>query len=100
QRLQRFRLALALERTAQRERAREGDRNPQDSRCAILRRLSFPDEREREDERALDCEEQRRVGDLAASDLHREVLSQDQPDRPEHRYAPRRDITARYVERS
>ena len=82
QRAQRLGLALALERAA---------RAPAFPANAIaihriaaprrLRRRALAHERKREHQDARHREEQRRVGDLAAAHLDRQVLAQDQPGR-------------------
>ena len=89
---QRFRLALAFERPAQRERAGKGDRDPEDTGRAVLGRLPFLHQREGKHQDARDREEQRRVGDLEAAHLDGQVLSQHEPGGPAN-ITPRRALS-------
>ena len=79
QRAERLALPFALECAAERERARERDRNPQDARGSVTERRALADETEGEDEDAGNCEEERRVDDLPAADLDEQVLARDEP---------------------
>jgi hypothetical protein len=84
QRAQRFRLTFALEGPTECERASEGDCDPEDARSTIFRRFSFFHQCEREKEHARDGEEQRRIRNLQAPHLDRQVLLEDQPGGSNH----------------
>ena len=80
---QRVAISLALERPAERERARERNGNPQDtgrrvSECAAVSAL--PDKRDGKHHDTRDREEHRRVEQLAASGFDRKIFSRDYPD--------------------
>src|SRR5262249_11122824 len=78
QRPQRFRIPLPLEGPPERERAGELDRDPQDPGGGVLDRLPLLHERDREHQHARQREQQRRVQDLPALDLDRDILAEDQ----------------------
>ena len=94
QRAERLALPLALERAAERERAGERDRNPENAGGRVGDRASLADEAEREHEHAGDGEEQRREQDLAAARLDQQILARHEPDRS-RRNASCRPIAAR-----
>ena len=88
QRVQRLVGALALERPPQGQRARERDGDPQDARRHVVHGPALADEAEREHQDARGREEGRRVDDLAAAHLDRQVLAHDEP-RHAHEASPR-----------
>jgi hypothetical protein len=81
-------LPLALEGAAQRERARERQRDPENACRGVADRLALPHEAaERENQHGRQREEQRRVHELTAARFDDEILARDDPrsgQRPPH----------------
>src|ERR1043166_1252333 len=97
QRAQRLRLPFALERASESECSGKRNRDPEDAGGAIFRRLSFLDQREGKEQHARDGKEERRVGDLEAAHLDRQIFFEHEPRNANHARVPMID---RYVERS
>ncbi len=96
QRAQRLGVPFALERLAERERAPELDRDPEDAGRGIEQRFPFFDERDRKDQHAGQGEEERRVQNLAAPDFNRDVLLQhEERGSDEHSGVPHHAAVAR-----